>query len=134
MRTIAAALILACSAIAFCQELKTVDPDWKVPEKASQRQNPLHGKAELAEGGRKVFERHCLQCHGDESHERKNNAPDLASPVVQRESDGALFWRISSGNARKGMPSFSSLPEAQRWQLVLYIRSMSKENKLEGKP
>lgn len=126
MKTLMAALLLACSAIALCQKLETVDPDWKVPEKASQRQNPLHDKPELAAGGGKIFVRSCVQCHGDEGHERKNNAPDLASAAVQQESDGALFWRISSGNARKGMPSFSILPEAQRWQLVLYIRSMQK--------
>lgn len=129
MKTLMAALLLACSAIAFCQKLETVDPDWKVPEKASQRQNPLLDKPDLAAGGRKIFERNCVQCHGDKAHERKNNAPDLASSAVQQESDGALFWRISSGNARKGMPSFTSLPEAQRWQLVLYIRSMSAGNK-----
>ncbi len=134
MRTLAAVLILACAAIALCQELKPVDPDWKVPEKATQQQNPFRDKPELASGGRKIFDRNCLQCHGDESHERKNNAPDLASAAVQQEVDGALFWRISSGNARKGMPSFSSLPEAQRWQLVLYIRSISGPNKAVPKP
>ena len=133
MRPLAAALILACSAIAFCQEPKTVDPDWKVPEKAARQQNPLRDKSHLAAGGRKIFERNCVQCHGDENHQRKNNAPDVAAPEVQQESDGALFWRISSGNARKGMPSFSSLPEAQRWQLVLYIRSMS-AGKAAAKP
>lgn len=127
MRTLAAVLILACSVIALCQEMKTVDPDWKVPEKAARQQNPFRERPELAAGGRKIFDRNCMQCHGDESHERRNNAPDLASPAVQQETDGALYWRISSGNARKGMPSFSSLPEAQRWQLVLYIRSIRKQ-------
>jgi mono/diheme cytochrome c family protein len=120
-----AAVLLACAAIAFAQEATPLDPHWTVPEKAAQRSNPLREKPELAAGGRKIFDRNCVQCHGDEKHERKNNAPDLASALVQQESDGALFWRISSGNARKGMPAFSSLPEAQRWQLVLYIRSLA---------
>ena len=134
MRALGAVLLVACAAIAFCQERKTVDPDWKVPEKAAQQQNPLREKPELAAGGRKIFDRNCVQCHGDESHERKNNAPDLASAAVQQETDGALFWRLSSGNARKGMPSFSSLPEAQRWQLILYVRSMSKGNREHIQP
>ena len=128
MRTLATILLLACGAIALCQKPETVDPTWKAPEKAQQQHNPLLDKPELAAGGRKVFDRNCLQCHGDANHDRKNNAPNLASAEVQQESDGALFWRISSGNARKGMPAFSSLPEAQRWQLVLYIRSMVKMN------
>lgn len=126
MKTLATLLLLACAAIAVSQEFKPVDPDWKVPGKMAQQPNPLRDKPELAAGGHKIFDRNCLQCHGDASHERKNNAPDLASSAVQQETDGALFWRISSGNARKGMPSFSSLPAAQRWQLVLYIRSIGK--------
>jgi mono/diheme cytochrome c family protein len=128
MRTLAILLLLSFAAAVFCQEIKTVDPDWNVPEKAQQRPNPLASKPELAAGGSKIFNRNCLQCHGDATHDRKNNAPDLASPAVQQETDGALFWRISTGNARKGMPSFSSLPEAQRWQIVLYIRSMSSKH------
>ncbi|MGE5111936.1 MAG: c-type cytochrome [Acidobacteriaceae bacterium] len=119
--------LLAAGLLAMAQEQKTVDPDWKVPEKAALQENPLRDKPQLAAGGRKLFERNCLQCHGDSQHERKNSAPDLASSAVQQESDGALFWRISSGNARTGMPSFSSLPEAQRWQLVLYIRSLNRK-------
>jgi mono/diheme cytochrome c family protein len=127
MRTVAQFLLLACAAIAFCQEPNPVDPGWKVPEKAQQQPNPLGNQPELAAGGHKIFIRNCLQCHGDATHEHKNNAPALTSEAVQQETDGSLFWRISSGNARKGMPSFSSLPEAQRWQLVLYIRAMHKQ-------
>ncbi|HYU78073.1 MAG TPA: hypothetical protein VEK56_03750 [Vicinamibacterales bacterium] len=37
---------------------------------------------------------------------------------MQAQGDGALFWKISSGNTRAGMPSFGFLPEAQRWQVV----------------
>jgi len=119
-------IILSCCAIAFAQQAKPLDPDWPVPEKAAQQTNPLVSKPELAAGGRKVFERTCAQCHGDDKHERKNNAPDLSIPDVQQETDGSLFWRISNGNSRKGMPSFSSLPEPQRWQLVLYILALEK--------
>jgi hypothetical protein len=45
-------------------------------------------------------------------------------PDVQAQSDGALFWKISSGNTHSGMPAFSFLPEPQRWQLVLRLRHM----------
>jgi mono/diheme cytochrome c family protein len=119
--------MFACCALALAQQAKTLDPDWAVPEKATQQKNPLAEKPELAAGGRKIFERNCAQCHGDAKHERKNNAPDLGVAEVQQETDGALFWRISNGNSRKGMPAFSSFPEGQRWQLVLYIRSLEKK-------
>jgi len=118
--------ILAC-AVSMAVAQAGVDPSWVVPEKARQQQNPLKDKPDAALGGKKIFTRTCVTCHGDEKNARKNNAPNLGSEVVQAEPDGALFWRISNGNSRKGMPSFSSLPEPQRWQLVLYIRSLARK-------
>jgi mono/diheme cytochrome c family protein len=103
----------------------TLDPSWSVPSRAAERENPMRDKPEAAAGGRKLYQRSCLMCHGDATHARTNHAPDLAAPAAQAESDGALFWRISNGNPRRAMPSFSGMPEAQRWQLVLYIRSLA---------
>jgi mono/diheme cytochrome c family protein len=77
-------------------------------------------------GGRKLFERNCAQCHGREGNGVANNSADLQLPVVQEQSDGTLFWKITNGNPRRGMPSFSGLPEMQRWQLVLYLRTLKK--------
>ncbi len=61
----------------------------------------------------------------------KKHAADLQLPVVQEQSDGALFWKITNGNPDRGIPSFSKLPEPQRWQLVLYLRTL---RKAEGQP
>lgn len=44
--------------------------------------------------------------------------------MCRHKPDGALFWKISSGNAHEGMPAFSFLPELQRWQLVLQLRGV----------
>ena len=101
------------------------DPEWKAPPKAAARTNPLAKKPEAAAGGRKIFQRECVECHGGEGQglEKKHSA-DLQLPVVQSETDGALFWKITNGNPDRGMPSFSRLPEIQRWQLVLFIRSL----------
>jgi len=117
-------MIFAVGTVVGQSEKKVVDPNWPVPEKAAQRKNPLASKPESADGGRKLFVRMCVSCHGDEFHGQTHDAPDLHTEAVQEESDGALFWRISNGNSRRGMPSFSGLPEGQRWQLVMYIRSL----------
>jgi mono/diheme cytochrome c family protein len=100
-------------------------PQWQAPAAASQKENPLKAKPELAAGGEKIFGRTCVVCHGDAKKGGNGKGPNLASEAVQRESDGALFWKMTNGNSRTGMPSFSSLPEGQRWQLVLYIRSLA---------
>ena len=101
------------------------DPEWRAPAEAASRDNPLALKPELAAGGKKLFVRNCVECHGREGTgmESKHSA-DLQLPIVQQESDRALFWKITNGNAKRGMPSFSKIPELQRWQLVLYIKTL----------
>ena len=111
-------LILFCAAGMVAQTAE----EWKAPAEAAAKKNPIAAKPELAAGGKKIFTKTCAVCH--ESGSSAQKAPHLASPAVQKESDGALFWKISNGNTRSGMPSFSSLPDSQRWQLVLYIRSL----------
>jgi mono/diheme cytochrome c family protein len=100
------------------------DPDaWTPPTDAARKANPLAGRRELAAGGRKLFQQRCGQCHGADAA-GTSLAPDLTRRVVQSQSDGALYWRISGGNAHTGMPSFSYLPELERWQLVLHLRTL----------
>jgi mono/diheme cytochrome c family protein len=115
------------SVLALAQHAYERDPDWQAPEHAAQRQNPLTAEDDIIGGGEKLFLRHCAECHGEDARGRRS-AADLTSPVVQGQSDGAIFWRVTNGNSRRRMPSFSRLPEAQRWQLVLYLRSLRKSD------
>ncbi len=114
------AFVLLCAA-AFAQIAER--PPWIAPADAAARPNPLKDKPELASGGRKIFLRSCTTCHAAGPGQK---GPDLSRPATQEETDGALFWKISSGNSRAGMPDYRSLPDGQRWQLVLYIRSLAR--------
>jgi mono/diheme cytochrome c family protein len=100
----------------------TRDAGWVAPAAASRHANPLADREELSAGGTKIFQQRCAECHGGDRR-GTDRAPDLTADVVQAQSDGALFWKISTGNTRSGMPTFSFLPEAQRWQLVLALRA-----------
>jgi mono/diheme cytochrome c family protein len=103
------------------------DQNWRAPAAAAVRHNPLFDKPDAAAGGRKLFLRNCAQCHGhDGTGIEKKHSADLQLPVVQAQSDGALFWKITNGNTGHGMPSWSKLPELQRWQLVLYVRRLTR--------
>ena len=97
---------------------------WTAPDRAASRLNPLTNQPELAAGGRKIFGQRCTQCHGADA-QGTSRAPNLLSRRVQAQSDGALFWKISSGDTRAGMPSFSYLPAPERWQVVLHLRSLA---------
>jgi mono/diheme cytochrome c family protein len=101
------------------------DPKWQPPAEAAAKKNPLASKPEAAAGGEKLFKRNCVECHGENGTGLvKKHAADLQLAKVQEQSDGALFWKITNGNPDRGMPSFSRLPELQRWQLVLYVRTL----------
>jgi mono/diheme cytochrome c family protein len=95
----------------------------KAPEKARLRPNPLSQDPTAIAAGRLLFERHCAQCHGDSAEGKKG--PSLRAEEVQSAAPGALFWILTNGVVRRGMPVWSRLPEPQRWQLVAYIRSLA---------
>jgi mono/diheme cytochrome c family protein len=99
------------------------DRNWRPPQEAAEKKNPLAEKPGLAAGGRKLFTRHCVECHGP-TGEGLKKAADLQLPVVQEQSDGTLYWKITNGNPDRGMPSFSAIPELQRWQIVLFLRTL----------
>jgi mono/diheme cytochrome c family protein len=124
LRIMAVQLIL-CSALAAQNPSYRQDAGWHAPAEAVSRPNPLASRPETAAGGEKLFKRNCVECHGEDgSGLAKKNAADLLLTEVQGQSDGTLFWKITNGNTDRGMPSFSRLPELQRWQLVLYLRQL----------
>lgn len=101
------------------------DASWHAPRESVSRTNPLANRPQAAAGGRKLFLRNCAECHDtDGSGIVKKHSADLQLPVVQEQSDGTLFWKITNGNPNRGMPSFSKLPELERWQLVLFLRRL----------
>jgi len=95
----------------------------KVPAKASARRNPLESDPEAVAAGAKLFEQHCAECHGANADGGKKG-PSLRAEAVQQAMPGTLFWLLTNGVVRKGMPVWSRLPEPQRWQLVSYIKSL----------
>ena len=73
-------------------------------------------------GGAKLFALHCAECHG-EMAEGGKKAPSLMADEIQQSTPGTLFWLLSNGVVRRGMPVWSKLPEPQRWQLVRFLKS-----------
>ena len=130
-----AALVLAASLLIGVTKAQTSNstgqnPDksvyaelGKVPAKAAARQNPLESDPEAVAAGAKLFEQRCAECHGANANGGKKG-PSLRAEEVQQATPGSLFWVMTNGVVRKGMPVWSRLPEPQRWQLVTYIKSL----------
>ena len=95
----------------------------KAPPSAQSLKNPYAGQAEAAAAGRKLFEQHCAQCHGQDARGLER-AADLHSPAIRNVPPGSLFWALRNGRVRKGMPSWSQLPDQRLWQIVTYLKTL----------
>ena len=96
----------------------------RVPAKDHARPNPLAGRPEAVHAGAILYRDHCQQCHQADAAGDGKKKPSLKTERVRTATDGDLEWFLRQGDLGHGMPSWSSLPEAQRWQIITYLRSL----------
>jgi mono/diheme cytochrome c family protein len=126
-RPVPAILLLTFLAVASCAALRRERAAWgglglrDAPPRAAAARNPFDGDPEAIAAGAKLVRRYCTHCHG--VAEDRGRAPSLHTERVRRAPAGALFWFITNGSLRDGMPSWSRLPAAQRWQIVTCLTS-----------
>lgn len=108
---------------------------WQAPPEAARLVNPLRNNADSVKLGREFYMQKCADCHGKEGkgngyigqslkREGKSLQPtNLTSKMVQANSDGELFWKITNG--RSPMPAHRvRFEDEQRWQIVSFLRSL----------
>jgi mono/diheme cytochrome c family protein len=124
-------LVIVTAGLGICS-LRGAGQNWgsddyaqiaEAPAKAALRHNPFEGDAQAKAAGRKLFLQHCAECHGRNA-EGGSRAPSLLADEVHQAAPGTLFWILTNGVVRRGMPVWSKLPEPQRWQIVTYIREL----------
>jgi len=93
-----------------------------IPAKDHARPNPLAGNAEAVVAGALVYRDHCLECHRANAQGDGHKRPALRSDRIRTATDGDIEWFLRQGDLGHGMPSWSSLPAAQRWQVVAWLR------------
>ena len=119
-------LILVLVLISATALVAAVSADWltQVPDRDRQKTNPYRDQPLAIQAGRLLFADHCAQCHGDTA-EGTRKRPSLRTPRVQSQAtEGDLHWLLANGNLRRGMPSWSKLPDQQLWQLISYLKSL----------
>lgn len=118
---LAGSLVISAEALFLAfPSLKAQDPSFHdAPASAKEMRNPYAGQ-QLG-SVQPVYHLRCARCHG-ENGEGSGNIPALASGRAQGVSDGELFWYITKGDVNNGMPSWSTLPRQQRWQIIAYLR------------
>lgn len=95
-----------------------------VPAKDHLHPNPLAGNKEAAAAGDLLYRDHCQQCHRADAMGDGHKKPALRSDRLRGASEGDIEWFLRQGDLGHGMPSWSSLPMLQRWQLVTYLKSI----------
>ena len=93
------------------------------PTSSSQSKNPYVGQQSAVAAGAKLYTMNCGACHGINGR-GTGNIPALSQGATQSAPDGEVFWFITMGSVNNGMPSWASLPEAGRWQIVAYLKSL----------
>ena len=123
-----AALLVALAAAPTPTQAQSTP--WVAPAPEKAKKNPAPTDKKTISQGEKVAKINCASCHGARGKGdgaaavALNPKPaDWTSKRVQDESDGELFWKITTG--RGPMPSWRHLPEADRWALVRYIRTLA---------
>jgi mono/diheme cytochrome c family protein len=104
--------------------------DWmtQVPARDRQKTNPYHDQLHAIQAGQLLFAEHCAECHGDHAQGTRKR-PSLRTVRIQSvATEGDVHWFLVNGNVRRGMPSWSRLPDQQLWQLVSYLRSLKTED------
>jgi mono/diheme cytochrome c family protein len=128
MASLVAFLLMAV--ITFSAFTVKQDNRWVAPSSADSLINPQSNNPKAAVDGKKLYEKHCWQCHGmsgkgdGPGSKALNPKPaDHTSALVQDQTDGALYWKITKG--RGAMQTYErTLTAQQRWQLVVYIRTL----------
>lgn len=107
--------------------------DWIAPSYADTLINPFTSNEKIIADGKKIYESACWTCHGMDgrgdgpaSKELKPKPADHTSANIQKQSDGAIFWKMSKGRGEM-VPLEKSLSKQQRWKLVCYIRELGKK-------
>ncbi|MCC7138803.1 MAG: c-type cytochrome [Planctomycetes bacterium] len=120
----------------FHDETRPVPPAArKLPER-----NPVAWSEARVEATRAVFRQRCYGCHGLLGDGKGPNAPDMLprprnltnTAYFARVDDLRIFESITYGVVGTGMPSWDFLPEDQRWDLVNFVRALSRTGAAAG--
>jgi mono/diheme cytochrome c family protein len=102
------------------------------PSSAAARKNPLAGQHAAVAAGKTIYASKCSKCHGEQGR-GTGPIPPLAKGRAQRARVGELFWFITEGDIDSGLPSWKSLSDRQRWQVVTYIKSLGTPDRSRAK-
>ncbi|HUJ39537.1 MAG TPA: c-type cytochrome [Candidatus Acidoferrales bacterium] len=96
----------------------------KAPIESAGWRNPFSKKEGAAKAGAALFAQNCAPCHGTRA-EGSGNVPDLRRGATHAAPDGEIYWYITHGDPRNGMPGWPNLSRDDRWRIVTFLKTLS---------
>jgi putative copper resistance protein D len=86
--------------------------------------------------GERLYEEHCVVCHGatgrgdgPEAGRLPKKPADLTAPHTGDHTIGDLFWWLTFGRSDGLMPAFGQqIKEDDRWDMINYVRALTNAN------
>ncbi len=122
-------LLLFIFIICWASLMRTSAQQWVVPDDQKGKVAPFMFSPDLQKQGEGIYTKNCVSCHGMPGKDNwvKQLSPppgDLAMVKAQKQSDGELFYRITTGKAP--MPEFRNiLSEDERWWVISFLRTFN---------
>ena len=111
-------------------------PGYVIPEQEVKRENPVKPtEASIAAGG-KFYSTQCAMCHGKDGDGKGELAAQMELKMrdlrkaesLAAFTDGELFYILTNGMG-KMIGEGDRTPEAKKWNVINYMRSLSKPKK-----
>jgi len=132
-------LVLLLGAGAYSQEppakeTPAPEPEYKIPEEAVKRENPVKPTRASIAAGEHLYKTQCAMCHGVKG----DGKGDLAEPMkltlrdwtkagsLKEYTDGALYYITVKGKGKMPDQQGRMRPN-QVWNMINFIRSLAKE-------
>jgi mono/diheme cytochrome c family protein len=126
-------VLLSSALIALSVEESELKEKWVAPAAEAKNKNPFPVNQSSLAVGQKIYLQRCVGCHGKTGNGDGPDAADLgihpaklSNAVVQEQTDGELFWKVTVG--KKPMPNYRSrLSPTDRWNVINYLRTLARK-------
>ncbi len=107
-----------------------IKQQWAAPAELASLKSPLKVTPDIIKRGQYLYKNRCEICHGAEgkgngfyNKPEYKQSTNLNSKVVQANSDGELFYKVS--NFRDRHPSSKMIySDEERWMVVAFLRTL----------
>lgn len=103
------------------------------PATAKKLKNPLQATEANIAAGKMLYTRKCVTCHGEDGKANTNMAAKLkVKPAdltaLHERTEGEIYWVITNGIPKSGMPAMKAASAEDRWKLTLYVKHLMGEH------